>query len=152
MHVTTALVLCSTIALGLCNECPDEEWKRLENSCFFFSTEERSWTSARDFCHRISGVDAYLVYILSETENDFVKDRLNTYNYEHFFHIGATDTGHEGVFSWDRTSMSLTYTNWSTDEPNQAGNEDCTEMNPGTGTWNDIPCSESQRFVCRMEL
>ncbi|OWF40662.1 perlucin-like protein [Mizuhopecten yessoensis] len=154
MHGITALVLCSTIALGLGSECPNEEWKRLRNSCFFFSTHELTWINAKYFCHSMPGVNATLVYILSAEENYFVKERLNTYQYIHFYHIGATDAGHEGVFVWEQKNMPVDnyYTNWWDGEPSSTGDEDCTEISTRNGQWNDIPCSESQRFVCRIEL
>jgi hypothetical protein len=41
------------------------------------------------------------------------------------------------------------WANWGTAEPNNAGSgEDCTEVNPTTGQWNDNACSVSHAFVC----
>ena len=45
----------------------------------------------------------------------------------------------------------VSYTNWNSGEPNDAGGEDCTHMNYSTsGGWNDYPCSRGQPFVCEL--
>ena len=42
-----------------------------------------------------------------------------------------------------------TWTNWAANEPNNSGNaEDCAEVTPSTGRWNDNACSVSHPFVC----
>ena len=42
-----------------------------------------------------------------------------------------------------------TYTYWGGGEPNNAkGNEDCTQMIPRNGKWNDAPCSLTLHYVC----
>ncbi|XP_060075434.1 perlucin-like [Ylistrum balloti] len=151
----SALLLCCSITLVLSEECPEEEWKRFGYSCFFFGEIQISWLYAQYFCHSMPGVNAHLAYIFSEEENAFIKDRLNFRNYDNSYHIGATDMNREGTFYWEKNDTLLddSYTNWSFNEPNNAGsNEDCSEMNPRTGKWNDIPCTEAQRFICRMEI
>ncbi|XP_004369948.1 mannose-binding protein C [Trichechus manatus latirostris] len=60
--------------------------------------------------------------------------------------LGITDEETEGQFV-DLTGRHLTYSNWSNDEPNNAGNEDCV-MLLSDGKWNDISCSVSHLAVC----
>ena len=73
----------------------------------------------------------------------------------------------EGRYQWLSgevfflNGVTLLFTNWSPGEPNNAGNEDCVELeiNPATGTsdWNDLPCSRTVsgtrilRPICKQE-
>ena len=51
-------------------------------------------------------------------------------------------------WSWsDNTPVD--YLNWQSGEPNGLEGEDCGEMYPMDGTWNDVPCSEKRGFICR---
>ncbi|XP_004462458.1 mannose-binding protein C [Dasypus novemcinctus] len=61
--------------------------------------------------------------------------------------LGITDEENEGQFV-DLTGRRLTYQNWNTGEPNDAGSqEDCVEIQTD-GKWNDISCSKSCLAVC----
>jgi hypothetical protein len=64
------------------------------------------------------------------------------------FWIGFTDAAVEGSWAWmDGTAVS--YTNWSSGEPNDSGGEDCACTNwSSTGNWNDLTCSASEPFIC----
>ena len=42
----------------------------------------------------------------------------------------------------------MTYTNWAGGEPNNSGNEDCTQIYTD-GEWNDQTCSDSLDYVCK---
>jgi cysteine-rich repeat protein len=62
--------------------------------------------------------------------------------------IGLSDLATEGSFEWDDGS-ALSYTNWGGGEPNDAGaNEDCGQLSPSSGAWNDGVCEDSQPYVC----
>ena len=45
---------------------------------------------------------------------------------------------------------ALGYTNWAPNEPSDNGTygEDCVEMYPWSGQWNDIGCSSTNGFIC----
>ena len=44
----------------------------------------------------------------------------------------------------------VTYTYWAPGEPNNAGNvEDCVEMYPNDGKWNDIRCDGKRNWICK---
>ncbi|MCA9488809.1 MAG: hypothetical protein KC621_02780 [Myxococcales bacterium] len=62
--------------------------------------------------------------------------------------IGLNDLGTEGVFVWD-DGTALNYENWRTGEPNDHyGSEDCAEIEPGTGLWDDEDCVREQAYLC----
>jgi len=42
------------------------------------------------------------------------------------------------------------YFKWEEGEPNgEIGSEECVEMYPWSGTWNDINCYEDKGFICK---
>ena len=60
--------------------------------------------------------------------------------------IGLNDKTNEGKWYWPDNSP-VSYTSWWRREPNNAGNEDCAEINFGApGKWNDMPCSRKGRW------
>jgi len=67
--------------------------------------------------------------------------------------IGVNDITKEntwkytGVNSYDDGDVG--YTNWGKNEPNDAGGkEDCVQMRPDQGVWNDDQCSKEFRVLC----
>lgn len=58
--------------------------------------------------------------------------------------IGATDTGVEGTWRWiDGTLLSDGYTNWSVNEPNDAGGVEDYATRRSNGQWNDLANTSS---------
>lgn len=84
---------------------------------------------------------AHLVSIGSKEEQDFVTRHLINY----LAYIGARDVRVEGTFVWS-DGRPWKFTNWKTDEPNNAGNEDCLELG-WAGKWNDIPCDRDTKIT-----
>ena len=85
-----------------------------------------------------NGENGYLVTILSQQEQDFIK--LLTGNSRAW--IGASDAISEGNWVWmdgPESGQALTFTYWANAEPNDWGNgEDYAAMNWTTnGKWND---------------
>ena len=95
---------------------------------YYRSTSSATWTTARTNCTNMGG---HLVTITSSGENSFV---FNTWPSGW---IGFNDEVVEGQWRWV-TSESVTYTNWNSGEPNNAGNEDYAQF-VGGGKWNDLP-------------
>ena len=64
--------------------------------------------------------------------------------------LGLTDKAKEGQFVWDASGATANYTNWVAGEPNNSplvGGENCVQMLPGNGQWNDMLCSPSYSEV-----
>ena len=66
-------------------------------------------------------------------------------------YIDGTDVTVEGSFV-SSTGVALSYTNWGSGEPNDAGaGEDCIDMRGNAGVWNDFPCTAALPTVCEIE-
>ncbi|GAB4094174.1 HYR domain-containing protein [Flaviaesturariibacter terrae] len=104
-------------------------------------------TTPEDAHARAIALGGHLVTISDAQENAFVSAMS-----PNFIWIGHTDREVEGTFKWV-TSEPVTYTNWNSGEPNNAGgNEDWAVINWGpNGTWNDWYYTENALFVVEFE-
>ncbi|XP_031670678.1 C-type lectin domain family 4 member M-like isoform X3 [Oncorhynchus kisutch] len=85
--------------------CPDG-WKKLGSSCYYVSTETKSWEESRQDC-RNRGAD--LVVIKSKDDQTFVNWLCGVKNY---VWIGLTDSVSEGTWKWvDDTPLTTKYWN-----------------------------------------
>ncbi len=119
-------------------------------SAYEFVMSPSSWTAAKaDAASRhFQGVAGHLITITSAEEQAFAQTLGNGW-------IGMTDDpaqapgANEGNFQWV-TGEAVSYTNWNTGEPNNAGdNEHYAEMNPG---WNDLPNSSTRSYAVEYDL
>jgi hypothetical protein len=89
----------------------------------------------------------HLVTINSAAENTFVAN----FNSSTRIWIGYTDRITEGTYKWI-TNEPVTYTNWASGEPNNAGDEDWAVINwTGVGTWNDWTFGSSALYAIEFE-
>lgn len=102
-------------------------------SDYYISNSEYTWSEAKNFT-AISG--GHLVTISTQAENDTVSSLAAGRR----IWIGLNDVAIEGTWVWEN-GESVTYTNWSTNEPNDYLNgspgEDVAVMNWSGGKWND---------------
>ncbi len=105
----------------------------------FFVSQTKNWTDAQTHC---ASFGAHLAYIDSAATNTTIKNLAGGNS----IWIGYNDRSSEGTFVWDG-GLGAVYTTWGWLEPNNAGNEDCTEMRTD-GNWNDLKCNNAKPFVC----
>lgn len=112
---------------------------------YFYGTRVVTWASGKATCQKLGG---YLVVIDDAGENDFVAD-IEYPGSQHWIGLYQTAEGAEpdGGWTWVVTP-SGSYTNWSVDEPNDSGDEDCAEQSGGS--WNDSVCTDTKAFVCEV--
>lgn len=113
---------------GCMNEC----------SMYFLNPTSMSGSQAQAFAQNLG---ANLISVQSAAENQCIINEINTLGYAGVIWIGFSDEVTEGTFVW-YDQAPVVYTNWAPGEPNQAGNEDCTQIYPD-GSWNDLSCNSA---------
>ena len=115
-------------------------WRRYGNYCYLRVTTKRTWYAARSYCQRQK---ASLVSIRNKAENSFVRRLHRGTSW-----IGYNDIRREKQFVWtDGSKGGCKF--WNNGEPNNAGNEDCTEIGVNNDKWNDAKCSQNKPFTCK---
>ncbi|XP_037388479.1 CD209 antigen-like protein C [Pygocentrus nattereri] len=135
----------------LTERCWFNELKTFGSSFYFFSTERKNWTESRQDCRK-GGAD--LVIINSKEEQMFFINQ----KHENFW-IGLTATETEDTWKWV-DGQPLTDKFWKNKEPNSGdgggGDVDCavftTADEDGQRTWNDLPCSGKENWMCEFNL
>ncbi|XP_045194632.2 perlucin-like [Mercenaria mercenaria] len=136
-------------------------WNGYRDSCYQFNVvNKQSWSDAKNECHK---VNAHLVVIETQEENDFLAAHLNGLISSTDIHhdsassvwIGGSDDDTEGFWEWsDINKLILEYTNWAPGEPDTGGgdhDEDCISMvGRRHFQWQDRRCSESHSYVCEI--
>lgn len=115
-----------------------EELNGLDNTCslYFINKKSMSGPAAQAYAQTFG---ANLISIQSAAENTALGAALNTQGFgKDVVWIGLGDQKVEGKFEWYDGS-DTTYHNWKTGEPNNSGNENCTQIFPD-GFWNDLNC------------
>ncbi|XP_045567427.1 C-type lectin domain family 4 member D isoform X2 [Salmo salar] len=124
-------------------KCP-KGWRMLGSSCYFLSTERKTWEESRLDCQN-RGAD--LVIINSRQEQKFL------FNCNKDFWIGLTDTVTEGTWKWVDGNPLTTPKSWGSGQPNGGGVENCvllTHSLSDQGTWHDYPCSYNSSWICEI--
>lgn len=118
-------------------------------SCYFFSTDIRTWDAAQDRC-RSRGTGWDLVALNSPAEQSWVRSESDPLR---DVQIGLNDLDSEGNHVWSNGTCR-SFDSWSsaTGEPNDfpAGTEQCVRMTAlSGGQWEDKPCSDGEHpYVC----
>ena len=123
-------------------DCPDcvEIFRGLHR--YLFCPVPRPFIEAEPHC---AEVGAGQVIINDAAENLWVLSQLGAFGISSPW-LGLNDLAEEGVWLWTDGSAPG-FLNWSTNEPNNSGDEDCTQM-LSTGLWNDIKCGMEYAVIC----
>ena len=102
-------------------------------TCYkYFTSTSINFADARLQCVT-GGYD--IASVTSEEENTLLGSLVTG----HSCWIGFNDIDNEGTFIW-ADGTEVTYTGWTGNEPNNAGNEDCTDLS-SQNYWNDLSCT-----------
>ncbi|XP_029436897.1 asialoglycoprotein receptor 1-like isoform X2 [Rhinatrema bivittatum] len=129
--------------------CCPPKWLTFSGSCYYFSTQRKSWEESKRYC---LDEKAHLVVINTQTEQSFVeKQSMPDYHW-----IGLTDV--DGQWKWvDGTSYDSAVKNWIQGQPDEyfghglGGGEDCAHLH-ANGQWNDDHCSRLYKWICEKEM
>ncbi len=122
------------------------------NGHYYKMTPSISWTDGNTLAGQWGG---YLATINDAAENQWVQTMFGPYAGEIF--IGANDILNEGQWVWTENNANFFngnyssgstvapwYSNWNTNEPNDAGNEDAGVFYSSTGKWNDLSATSTR--------
>ena len=138
---------CDTIIDEEARDCGAgcERLGRMGRSYIVCSTE-RSWPGAQRSC---ASLGYTLASIEDADEDRWLYDLIDARGFGGTWH-GHNDLVTEGRWVWD-DGAPLTYENWDTDEPNDAGGEDCGIIMTTphrAGRWDDRACDSERPYVC----
>ncbi len=111
----------------------------MNNTCslYFINPQFMTGPQAQAYAQTFG---ANLISVQSATENADLVQALSNQGYSSsVIWIGYSDAITEGSFVW-YDGAPLSYSNWAPGEPNNSGDEDCTQIYPD-GSWNDLNCS-----------
>ncbi|KAJ8358395.1 hypothetical protein AAFF_G00010340 [Aldrovandia affinis] len=129
----------------VCRPCP-EGWEQRNSTCYYFSTERKSWNAGRSACLK-QGAD--LVIIESKEEQDFIYKHIGGLG---LHWIGLSDSETEGTWLWvDGTPLQKDKALWRNGQPDDYGSEDCALTWPGVDEWADVSCDEHVKSVCKTD-
>ena len=131
------------------NSCP-ANWKLLDGSCYFFSSQTVTWYSAREQCKETGGD---LVTVNSDAQNAFVVS--------HYSSLSCLTEGTwiglrrhpKNISQWvwlDDLETSLNYSKWHRKEPmNDRLDKNCTEIHPTKSIyWYGRECTAQGCYIC----
>ncbi len=115
----------------------------LNESYYYLFENYTRWMFADSNCRNFGG---HLASLTSSQENEFVQSAVQAHSGNISFFIGLTDWGFENN-GWIWTSgEDYEWNNWRPGEPNNAGNEQFTEVTSG-GQWNDTKTGNQYGYV-----
>ncbi|KAI8521387.1 hypothetical protein Bbelb_011410 [Branchiostoma belcheri] len=124
--------------------CPPG-WTSYHDSCYFASSDQRSWQDASSSCRQMGGD---LASISTSTEQALLTSLVagvpgNTW-------IGLNDLSIHMYFQWIDDTQA-TFTNWDNNQPDDwSGNtENCVQVNNNNGRWTDAACDQPAYYVCK---
>lgn len=124
-------------------ECPDCTEFLRDGHRYLVCTTPRSYADSRDRC-REHGAEMWIAD--GEAESDWVVAQAIGLRWQDYW-IGLDDIAVEDRFVW-ADGIARPWTNWNDGEPNNAGEEDCTELRADSGRWNDLPCDIRRAVIC----
>jgi len=127
----------------------DNDWEYADgSSCYYIeygtrTSETKTWIEALSSCRKRGGdLASFHSPDQIETLTTQFKDKSS-----HNLFIGLASDGFQGWTWSDKTPYD--FSNWGENEPNQQFSEECVEIYPWNGKWNDIDCSEKRGFICK---
>ncbi|XP_038817337.1 ladderlectin-like [Salvelinus namaycush] len=132
------------------SSCPSD-WYTYGSHCFKFVSIQQSFVDSEQNCLALGG---NLASVHSLLEYQFMQALTKDTNGDlHSTWLGGFDAIKEGTWMWSDGSR-FDYTNWDTDEPNNAGEgEDCLHMNAASAKlWFDVPCEWKFASLCSRRM
>lgn len=147
--VVTSLFVCSSVQAG---SCPSGDWQQLNESCYHFVQQEKTWVDAEVYCIRRG---ARLVKVETKEENDYLKDYLLS-NARYFYGYDMWMGGRRdelGNWEWADTAPILqdTFEDWQPGQPDALaiGQIMCLQFESDYKyRWDDDNCDDLSYSIC----
>ncbi|TDG99350.1 hypothetical protein EPR50_G00193100 [Perca flavescens] len=138
-------IITNSSAGSIC--CPPG-WVEFGSSCYFFSSESRSWNESRVWCEKRN---AHLLILQDDKTWNFVTRRTVPLIYW----VGLSDW-RTGRWEWiNQTPYTMERRRWVPGQPDSwtdhglgPGDEDCAHLHK-SGRLNDLHCSTAMRYICQ---
>ncbi|XP_037109257.1 galactose-specific lectin nattectin-like [Syngnathus acus] len=127
-------------------KCPTG-WTQLDCHCYIFNGTAVTFVEAEEDCIRRGG---NLVSIHNDLENKIVK-QLIVDGGENLGWIGLHDTIVNNDFFWTDGSI-VDFLNFDSDNSEPDGGTQCVAIQANNGLWQDDPCTETNAYVCIMDV
>ena len=109
----------------------------------FCNATTEDWDDARTTCLSF-GYE--LATVGDDAENTWIVTTGASYGGGNWW-IGLNDQSTEGTYEWS-SGEAVSYTNWSSSEPNGGRRVDCVHFKASRGTWADHTCGTRMQYVC----
>ncbi|XP_066449342.1 C-type lectin lectoxin-Phi2-like [Eleutherodactylus coqui] len=138
--LNTKVANLSNLMEKICTSCP-VGWHAIGSSCYYLSTELRTWDEAKDECYK---ADSFLAMITDRKKSDSVNTLFTRFKR---YWIGLRrDPKNIHIWKW-LDGTEVTFTNWAVNEPNYLQqSEHCGETL--SGPWNDENCTVKLNYIC----
>ncbi|XP_033759334.1 C-type lectin domain family 17, member A-like [Pecten maximus] len=118
--------------------CQTADWVPFNHKCYFFRGQETSADENIMFCETMN---TKLVRINNAQDKAFLETEMINRGIANMW-LAANDRAVEDEWVWGPGDGVLNAV-WGVNEPNNAGNEDCAELelNQTVAFWNDLNCA-----------
>ncbi|XP_077374081.1 lithostathine-1-alpha-like [Festucalex cinctus] len=127
--------------------CPDNTWTQLDCYCFRYQDTAMSFVDAEAAC---IALDGNLASVRSDLENALIVQLITAGGMEAQAWIGLHDAIKDDDFIWTDGSFG-TFQNFDSTNTEPENSGDCVEIKT-SGLWRDDPCSDTNTFVCIVDL
>ncbi|VTJ91438.1 Hypothetical predicted protein, partial [Marmota monax] len=132
-----------SIMKGKVWSCCPKNWKSFSSSCYFISTDAKSWNKSEENCSRMK---AHLLVINSKEEQDFIIANLQI---DAVYDVGLSDPECQRHWQWVHgTPYNPSAIFWHLGRPSQS--QELTFYQNTGWDLNDVVCQHDSRSVCEM--
>ncbi|XP_036072772.1 type-2 ice-structuring protein [Oryzias melastigma] len=122
-------------------------WSQINNRCFRYIPEAKTWAHAEKSCMSIGG---NLASVHSIDEYHKIQELIKTTTHEYTkAWVGGSDAQESNVWLWSDGS-SFHYTDWCSGQPNYfLVSQHCIQINYSSEKcWDNLGCNDHRTFVC----
>ncbi|KAG7276565.1 hypothetical protein CRUP_019615 [Coryphaenoides rupestris] len=134
---------CYQKGTNLCRPCR-LRWKVFGSSCYFFSFQWKSWRESSEFCR---GVQAQLVAIQTQEEQEFIRNHTGKYSDSpRGYWMGLSLKAHHRWTWEDGSEPSTAY--WVNQMPPSGVCILTLHKEDRLATWSSAHCTNNHRWIC----